>query len=236
MNNGQVMLMDDFPSEEEQMLMAQGCYMEEGPDGRYYYDQDGNLAGFWDFVSKPFNAIDKALAKFDKAVISPVLKPTLAVVGKAITTVGNVATSPQILGMAAGLLGGKKPSGEELKTAFVGALSGAQPGQEMGPVSNQQFQSMIGNTAGMPQWLMQKTSVNVPANSPEMIQQAQQLAYGMDELKRQVRNEVGLPGPPMMTGPRPQPQTAGMDVGSLLKNPVVLGVGGLVLLKVLKVF
>jgi hypothetical protein len=29
---------------------------------------------------------------------------------------------------------------------------------------------------------------------------------------------------------------SGMDVGSILKNPIVLGVGGLVLLKVLKVF
>jgi hypothetical protein len=236
MNNGQVMLMDDFLSEEEQLLMAQGFTMEEDDENRYYFDTDGNLSNIF---KKAWNFVDKGLAKLDKAVISPILNPVIGIAGKAITTVGNIATDPKVLGMAAGFLTGQKPSGEEIKSTLIGAAQNLTPQQQqqMGPVSNQEFAGFIGNTPGVQEWLMQRTSVNVPASSPQMIPQAQQIAQSMDMLKQQVRNEMNIQNPPMMARqPQQQPQTTGIDVGSILKNPIVLGVGGLVLLKVLKVF
>ena len=221
MNNGSVMLMDDFLSEEEQLLMARGCYMEEGPDGKYYYDQDGNLEGFFDWV-------DKGLAKFDKAVIQPAIK----VVPKVVGTVANLAMNKEVQAMAMGIVGGKMPTPEQLKSV-LGSVTGksARPGDTVG--------SMIGGSPEMLDFLQKRTAINVPASSPELIPEARELANGMDMLKNYMASMSNVPGPATLPrlpqGPLPQ-QTTGMDVGSLLKNPVVLGVGGLVLLKVLKVF
>jgi hypothetical protein len=236
MNNGQVMLMDDFLSEEEQLLLAQGFEMDEDDENRYYFDQDGNLSNIF---KKAFSAIDKGLAKFDKAVISPILTPVISTVGKTIGTVGNLATNPGVLSMAAKAFATKTPPDPQM---IANVLSGAlqqptQDGGSIGPAPGTSLQSMIGNTAGMPDWLMQKTAVNVPASSPELIPQAKQIAQSMDYLKSIMRTDVGMPSPPSMPMSRPSmPQTTGFDINSIIKNPIVLGVGGLVLLKVLKVF
>jgi hypothetical protein len=234
MNNGQVMLMDDFLSEEEQLLLAEGYYMDEDDEYRYYFDQDGNLSNWF---KKAGAAISGGLAKLDKAIITPLLTPIVSTAASAIKTVGSVATNPAMIAMAAKAFATKTPPDPQAIAQVLGSALGQQtPGGSIGPATGD-LQSMIGNTAGMPEWLMQKTAVNVPASSPELIPQAQQIAASMDYLKGIMRTDVGMPSPP--AGPvmqRQQPQTSGMDVGSLLKNPLVLGVGGLVLLKVLKVF
>lgn len=244
MNNGQVMLMDDFLSEEEQLLMAQGYYMEEDDMGRYYYDQDGNLAAWYDFITKPVKAViktaDQALAKFDKAVIQPVGK---AVVKGAVGYVNVLAKSAQLstamMGQALKLKSGQPPSFGD-----IGQIIGQITGKNFSP--GESIKSMVGGSPEMLEFLSKRTAVNVPAETPELIPQAKQMAEDTDALKNYIAAAAGVPGPGSLPNayngpgyataqPSIQP-TTGMDVGSLLKNPVVLGVGGLVLLKVLKVF
>lgn len=225
MNNGQVMLMDDFLSEEEQMLMAQGYYMDENDDGRYYFDQDGNLSNIF---RRGIQAIDKGLAKFDQVVIQPAIK----VVPKVAGTVANLAMNKEVQAMAMGIVGGKTPTPEQLKSVMA-SVTGKNPGP------GDTVGSMIGNSPELLEFLQKRTAINVPANSPELIPEARELANGMDMLKNYMASMSNVRGPatlpPFSQGPLPQ-QTTGMDIGSLIKNPVVLGVGGLVLLKVLKVF
>jgi hypothetical protein len=221
--------MDDFLSEEEQLLMAQGCYMDEDDDSRYYFDQDGNLSG----IFKKFkNWTNEQLVKFDQNVIQPA--------AKAIVPIAKMAAWPaadkDLRAIAQGFLTGVPPNMEQIKN-IVGKITGkpAAPGESLG--------SMIGGSPQMLDFLRQRTAVNVPASSPELIPQASEIAQSMDMLKNFMANTAGVPGPGNLPslpngpgiGPANQPKT-GFEVGSLLKNPVVLGVGGLVLLKVLKVF
>jgi hypothetical protein len=228
MNNGQVMLMDDFLSEEEQLLMAQGFEMDEDDENRYYFDQDGNLSNIF---KKAFSAIDKGLAKFDRTVIQPA--------GRAIVPIAKMAAWPagdkDLRGIAQGFLTGVPPNMEQLKN-IVGKITGKppMPGESLG--------SMVGGSPQMLDFLRQRTAVNVPASTPDLIPEAQEIAQSMDMLKDFMANTAGVPGPnslpPLPRNPPPSQQMkpSGIDVGSILKNPIVLGVGGLVLLKVLKVF
>jgi hypothetical protein len=244
MNNGQVMLMDEFLSEEEQLLMAQGCYMEEDDEGRYYYDQDGNLAAWYDFITKPVKAViktaDQALAKFDRAVIQPVgkaaVKGAISVIDLKVKSIG---LSNALMKPAMALKTGQAPSFGD-----IGQIIGQVTGKSFSP--GESIQSMVGGSPEMLEFLSKRTAVNVPAETPELIPQAKQIAEDTDALKNYIAAAAGVRGPGSLpnayNGPgyataqgSIQPRT-GMDVGSILKNPIVLGVGGLVLLKVLKVF
>jgi hypothetical protein len=235
MNNGQVMLMDDFLSEEEQLLMAQGFEMDEDDENRYYFDQDGNLSNIF---KRGFQAIDKGLAKFDKAVIQPVGK---AVVKGAVGYVNVLSKSAQLstsmMGQALKLKSGQPPSFGD-----IGQIISGISGKPFDPGAS--IQQMVGGSPEMLEFLRKKTAVNVPLDNPDLIPEAKEIAQDTDRLKNYIAQQAGVPGPdslprnppPRQQSPSQQMKPAGMDVGSILKNPIVLGVGGLVLLKVLKVF
>jgi len=234
MNNGQVMLMDDFLSEEEQLLMAQGYTMDEDDENRYYFDQDGNLSNIF---KRAFSAIDKGLAKFDRTVIQPIgkaaVKGAVSVIDLKVKSIG---LSNAMMKPAMDLKTGQKPN-----IGDIGNILGSITGKTFNPSDS--LPQLIGGSPEILAFLRQKTAVNVPVDQPDLIPQAKEIAQDQDNLKNYIANIAGVPGPGSMPqlitgpgiGPAIQPKT-GMDVGSILKNPIVLGVGGLVLLKVLKVF
>lgn len=179
-------------------------------DNTPIFDDDGNLSGFLSGIKDTFNRVTGSI---DKAFVTPVGYGLGGLVANVVQDPNAVmgvvqAASGDMSGLSKVMGPGMQGVGQGLGRINGGGAPGS-PGMFISPNPN----------AG-------PTPVAVPANRPDMIGPAQGIANAIARASAIGPSHPNFPGG----------QNASSGMGELLKNPLVLVGGGLVLAKLLKLF